>query len=151
MKYEYTTTQLQGMHPSSEVDKVMQAQGWHRAWADIDVSGTFIVYRREVKTLDLEAAKKGHNKVPYLHKEGTFQVRVTEIELFRTQAFLCRYVFFYDVLAGPATGSYALMQPIAQVEELPKEVRTLLQEGEVLYLKVHKVKGLWYSTWGAEP
>lgn len=48
-RYEYTTrefpTKIGEVTP--EFEAALEAEGWRRAWADIGVEGTFVVYKRE--------------------------------------------------------------------------------------------------------
>lgn len=53
-RYEYITrefeTDIDNYHPSFE--KSLEDEGWRRAWADITMEGTFVVYRREIPIHD---------------------------------------------------------------------------------------------------
>lgn len=47
-RYEYTTRECPTIpgQITPDFEASLEAVGWHRAWADITVEGTFIVYRR---------------------------------------------------------------------------------------------------------
>lgn len=53
MRYEYCTRTVNADEivdmMSYNFDKSYRNEGWTRVWSDIDTTGGFIVYRREIK------------------------------------------------------------------------------------------------------